>query len=205
MLKDNVFELDPAQTRQANRTLRPRLLRCIQNVLKVLQRDFCLSIDVNDVADFLQRSEDKEGINPQREKLAHGDLTRKNQIQHETQNRHAHRINRCSLDKAEAAQILHFIQLEIEDLAGRAVQTFDFLLGKPETLHQFDVSQGLCSRTCKGCRFGDNHLLNFFDFAAEDGNQCAEDGYREEIYGGNKPVHSQRIDHDKHNTYQRNE
>src|SRR2546428_3061640 len=42
MLKDNVFEFDPAQTWQADRMLRLGLLRRVQNVLKVLQRDLRL-------------------------------------------------------------------------------------------------------------------------------------------------------------------
>src|SRR5881409_523281 len=205
MLEDNVLEFDPAQTWQTDGMWRPGLLRGAQNVLKVLQRDLGLPVNVDDVADFLQRPENEERINPKREELAHGDLTGKNQIEHETQNRRAHRVDGRSLDEAQAAQVLDLFQLEIEDFAGRVVQTPDLLLSQPETLHQLDVSQGLRRRTCEGGGFGDNHFLNLLDFPAEDGNQCAQDGNREEINGRNQPVYPQRINHDEDNTHQRNE
>src|SRR5207237_1611621 len=96
---------------------RPRLLRRVQNVFKVLQRNLCLTIDVDDIADFLQRPEDKERINPEREELAHRDLARKNQIEHQAQNRRAHRIDGSSLDETQAAQVLDLFQLQIQDFA----------------------------------------------------------------------------------------
>ena len=53
--------------------LRPRLRRQVQNLSKLSQGYFGLAIDIDHVAQFLQRAEDEERIDEQREELPDGD------------------------------------------------------------------------------------------------------------------------------------
>src|SRR2546422_11655543 len=143
MLEDHVVEIYPADAHHRNRLQGPRLSWRLQNVFEVLQRNLGLTINVDDVPDFLQRTENEERINPQREEFANRDLARKNQVKHQAEDRSAQRIYRRALNEAEAAEVLHFLQLEVEDFSGRAVEPFNFLLREPEALHQLDISQRL--------------------------------------------------------------
>src|SRR5262249_23401218 len=121
MLEHNIVELHRADARHFNRVSRPRLFWHFENTFEVIQRYFCLPIDVDHVSNFLQRAEDKERINPAGEELSDGNLTRENQIQHETEDRCPHGVDACTLDKAQTAQILDLLQFQFQDLARRAV------------------------------------------------------------------------------------
>src|SRR5215472_13765146 len=165
MLKHDILEFYLAETRQRNRPSRNRLKRGIENVFKVVQRDFRLTINVDDVTHFLKRTKYEERVDPQRKKLAHRDLSRENQVEHQSQNRGAQRIHRCSLNEAQAAQILHLLQLKTEDLSCRTIQALDFLLRQAEAFHEFNISQRLRSRTGQRRGLRNDHLLNLFDFA----------------------------------------
>ena len=94
---------------------------------------------------------------------------RKIRIEHQEQNGGAQRIHERALNKAQAAQVLHFLQFELQDFARRCVQAFDFLLREAEALHQFDVAQRFGGRACERGSLGDDGLLDRLDLAAEQG------------------------------------
>src|SRR5207248_3191675 len=101
-----------------NRVLRTRFGRQAQDVFEVLQRGFRLPVDVDYVAQFLQRAEDEKRINEQREELAHTDALREDQVQHQEQNRCPQQVDAGALHEAQAAQVAHLLQLQLEDLGG---------------------------------------------------------------------------------------
>src|SRR5579863_4300710 len=74
----------------------------VEDVLKILQRDFGFAVNVDDVAEFLKRGEDVKRIDHEREELANGDFLTKDQVEHEKQNAGAERIDRGALNEAEA-------------------------------------------------------------------------------------------------------
>ena len=76
MLERQIVEFDEVQRAQRQRIGRPRLDRRIENFLQILQRHFGFAIRVDDIADFLQRTEDEERINPHLEELAELNLLR---------------------------------------------------------------------------------------------------------------------------------
>ncbi len=205
MLEGDAIERERAQVFQRQRAGRLRLLRHRQNFLEDVQRGLCFPVHVDDVAELLQRAEDEERIDPEREELAHGDGAHVNEVQHHEQDARAQKVDDRSLDEAERPQVLHFLQLELQDFPGSGVQPLDFLLPKPQALHQLDVSQRLCRRARERGGFRHDHLLNRLDALAEDPTDDAKHGNREEIHRCDKPVHAVGIDHHEDDAHQRGE
>src|SRR5688572_12590617 len=132
MLKRHASEIERAQILERQRADGLRLSRNIEDALVHFHRRLGLAIDVDDVAKLLQRSEDEEGIDPQRKELPDGDVAAENQVQHQEKNARAKEVHAGALNEAEASQVFHFLQLQLQNLAGRGVQTLDFLLSQPE-------------------------------------------------------------------------
>src|SRR5260370_41268095 len=100
---------------------RPRFRRQAQDSLEVLQRHLRLAIDVDHVAQFLQRSEDEKRIDEQREELPDGDALREDQVEHEEQDRGTQQADAAALYETQAAQVPHLLQLQLEDLGGGGI------------------------------------------------------------------------------------
>src|SRR5271170_334366 len=135
MLKTDLVELQRHQFIQRLWIGRLRIARRVENLLKILQRDFRLTINIDDVSQLLQRPEDEERINPQREKLPDRNLLPEDQIEHQEQNAGAERVDRRPLYKTEAAQVLHLLQFESENLFRDPVQPPDLLRRQSQALH----------------------------------------------------------------------
>ena len=157
MLERHAIEIELPQIFERQRIQRLGLLRNVQDALEHIQRRFGLAIDVDDVAKLLQRAEDEERVDPQREELADGDRADINQVEHQKQDAGPQEIHDRALNEAEAPEVLHLFQLEPQDLAGRGVQPLDFLLAQPEALHQLDISQRLGRRSGQGGRGSGRH------------------------------------------------
>src|SRR6266436_7072386 len=82
MLKTDLLKLQGHELINRFRIGGLRVARRVEDLLKVLQRDFRLAINIDDVPQLLQRRKDEERINHQREKLADRNLLPKNQIEH---------------------------------------------------------------------------------------------------------------------------
>ena len=111
-------------------------------VFEVLQRHFRLAVDVDHVAEFLQRSEDEERIDEQGKELPDRDALREDQVEHQEQDRGPQQVDAGALHEAQAAQVAHLLQFQLEDLGGGGVEAGDLLLRQAQALHQFDVAQG---------------------------------------------------------------
>ncbi len=205
MLKSDVLERQRPQIRQRNRIGRPRLGRHRENRLIDVHRRFRLAIDVDDIAQLLQRPEDEERVDEQREELSDRDGARVNQVQHQEHDAGAQQVDAGALNEAEAAQVLHLLQLEAEDLRGGAVQPGDFLRPQAEALHQLDVAQRFGGRSGQRSRFGDDDLLNLLDSAAEHRAEDAEDRHGQEVRGRDQPMDADRVGHDEEDADQRRE
>ena len=116
-------------------------------VSKFSQRSFRFAVSIDHVSQFLQRSENEERIDEQRKELPHRDALREDQVEHQEQDGSPQEIDERALDEAQAAQIAHLLQLQLQDLRGGRVQAIDFLLREPEALHQLDVAQGFRGRS----------------------------------------------------------
>ena len=81
--------------------------------------------------------------------------------------RRADEVHARALHEAQAADVAHLLELELENLVGRRVEPDDLLLGEAEALHQLDVAQRLGGRAGQRGRLGDDDLLNRLDAAAE--------------------------------------
>ena len=115
------------------------------------------------------------------------------------------RLTRRPLDEAEAAQVLHLLEFEREDLAGRRIQPADFLLAESKALHELDVPQRLGRRSRQRGRLRDDHFLNLLDAPAQDGADDAEDRHGQEVNRRDQPVHRKRIDHHEDDPDERRE
>src|ERR1019366_2618964 len=115
VLKRNVAKLECFPRSQLNRMFRLRLHGQLQEFFKIGKRGFCFTIYIDHIAKFLQWSKDEEGINEKREELAHTNALRKDQVEHQEEDRSAQQVNASPLDKAQAAQVADFLQLEFED------------------------------------------------------------------------------------------
>src|SRR5688572_25836910 len=139
MLKRYTIEIQRAQIVERERTHWLRFFGHRQNRLEHIQRGFGLAVDVDDVPELLQRAEDEEGVDPEREELANGDVACIDQVEHQEEDAGAQEVDRGALDEAEAAQVFHLLQLELENFPGRAVQPLDLLLTQAEALDELDV------------------------------------------------------------------
>ena len=124
--------------------------------------------------EFLQRAEDEERVDEQREELADRDRPRVDQVQHQEHDAGAQEVDGRALHEAEAADVPHLLQLELEDLVGRRVEARDLLLRQAEALDQLDIAQRLGGRARQRRRLRDDHLLDRLDLAAQHRAQDAE-------------------------------
>src|SRR5262249_55726412 len=141
VLEADVLKCKRLKFSNHRRPLGARLLRGIENGLEIVQGYFRLAVNVNDVAELLERPENEEGIDPQRKELPERDLLRVNEIQHESQNRRPEEVDRSALDKAEAPEIADFLQLELQDFLGCRVESPGFLLREAQALDEFDIPE----------------------------------------------------------------
>src|ERR1041385_2296991 len=98
---------------------RPGFFWSIQNILEILEGGLGLTVHVDHIPQFLQRSEDKEGVDPEGEKLPEGDLLGENQIEHQAEDARPEKVDRRSLDKAQAPEITDLLQFQLQDLLCR--------------------------------------------------------------------------------------
>ena len=118
MSEDHVLEGQGLELAERHRVRRPGLDRDRQDGLEGLERRLGLAIGVDHRAELLQRAEDEEGVDPQGEELADGDLLREDQVEHQEQDRGAQGVDRGALDEAQQAQRADLAQLELQDPAG---------------------------------------------------------------------------------------
>src|SRR5215210_6900668 len=74
MHEADVVELEFPDVADGNRRRRSRILRCLQNLSEIGERDLRLPVDVDDVPQLLHRSENEERIEEEGEELADRDL-----------------------------------------------------------------------------------------------------------------------------------
>src|SRR5262249_29796836 len=146
---------------------RPRLFRNPENAFVNVQRRFGFAIDVDDVAEFLERAEYEERIDEQRKELTDRDSLRVDQVQHQKHDAGAQEVHRGALNEAQTSHVTNLLQLQLENLVRRRVQACDLLLRQPETLHQLDISQRFGRRSREGRRLRHDDLLYLLDAPAE--------------------------------------
>ena len=137
--------------------------------------------------------------------MADRDFLTENQVEHQEENAGAQSVHGRALNEAQAAQILHFFQFELEDFLGDTVETPHLLVSEPETLYQLDIAQRLCRGTRKRRRFGDDRLLYFLDLAAQDRADNSEKRNGNQKCRRDRPVYAEGVDHHEHDADERNE
>src|SRR5579862_2254136 len=100
MLKRYMVERQCLESAELHRIRRLCFLRRVEDIFEILQRDFRLAVNVDDISKFLQRPENKERVNEEREELSDGDLLRENQIQHQEHDACPQEVHGRSLHKA---------------------------------------------------------------------------------------------------------
>ncbi len=115
--------------------------RRAEDLLEGGERRFGFAVNVDDVPQVLQRPENEERVDKEREELSDGDLLVEDEIQHQEQNGRPHQVDTRPLHETEATDVAHLLELELQDLLGGRVETRDLLFCQAETLHQLDVSQ----------------------------------------------------------------
>src|ERR1035437_10209059 len=205
VLERDVLEAQLVEELHRHRVQRPRFRRQAQYGLEVLQRYLGLSVDVDYVAQFLQRPEDEERIDEQRKELSHRDALRENQVEHEEQDGGAQQVDAGALYEAQAAQVAQLLQFQFEDLGGGGIEARDLLLRQAQALHQLDIAQGF--RGGAGQRGGLAHdvLLHFFYLAAQPLAQPAEKRHGRQVGRHHAPVHARGVDDDEYQADQRGE
>src|SRR5208282_3260508 len=205
MLKTDALKLQRHQLVNRLRISRLGIARRVENLLKIVQRNFGFAINIDNVPQFLQRRENEKRINHQREELPDRDLLAKNQIEHQKQNAGAQGVDRCPLDKTQAAQILHFLEFKLQNFSRDPVEPPYLLMRQSQALHQFDIAQRLGGRTRQRRGFGHNGLLHLLDPLAQHRADNSEQRNRNQKRRSNRPMHPEGIDHHKHNADERNE
>jgi hypothetical protein len=135
--------------------------------MKIIKRGFRFAIGKDDISDFLERSENEEGIKRQRHHFTGSELAFKNE---EQQNKHDHlpeEIHKGSLDEAERPDALYLSQLQSKNLIGIVVEPSNFLVGQSKALHQFNIPQRFSSGSGKRSCFLYDIFLDHFDLPAQ--------------------------------------
>src|SRR5260370_23694555 len=205
MLKTNLVKLQRHEFLNRLRIGRLRIARRVENLLKVLQRDFGFAINIDDVPQLLQRRKNEERINHQREKLPYGDLLPKNQIEHQKQNAGAQRVDGRPLDETQAAQVFHFLEFKLQNLSRDSVEPPHFLMRQAEALYQFNIAQRLGGGTRQRGGFGNNGLLHLLDPLAQHRADNSEQLNRDQKRWSNRPMHPEGVDHHQDDANKPNE
>src|SRR3954470_10924626 len=201
----DVPEFEIPDVVERDRRHRLWITRRLQNLPEVDERDFGLPIDVDDVAQLLHRPEDEERVEQQREKLPDRDLLREDQIQHHEQNAGPQQVDRRTLDEAQAADVLHFLELEPQDLLGGGVESHHFLVGQSKTLNQLDVAQRFRRRARQRRRLGDDLLLDDLHPPTQHPAERAEQRHGRQERRHDNPMHRQGVDDHEYDADERRE
>src|SRR5262245_48031002 len=101
MLECDLRKRQLAEVRKRYRIERPRLLLRVEDVLEVLQRYLSFAVDVDDVAELLERTKDEEGVDEQRKELPDRNGLRVDEVQHQEHDARPQRVDDRALDEAE--------------------------------------------------------------------------------------------------------
>src|SRR5262249_23531019 len=142
----DVVELELRQVVHRDGARGLRVDRYVENFLIGRERCFRLAVDVDDVAELLQRSKDEEGVDQERKELPDRDLLVEDQVEHQEQNRGPNEVDARSLDEAQRPDVADLSQLELENLVRRRIQPLHFLIGQSEAFDELDVSQRFSCR-----------------------------------------------------------
>src|SRR5689334_6560685 len=205
MHEPDVHELQLVDVGQRYRRNWLRVLRRLQNRLEIRERDFGLTIDVDDVPQLLHRAEDEEGVEQQREELANRDFLGEDQIEHHEQDARTQEIHCCPLYETQTSYVLHLLELQPQGLFRRRIEAHDFLIGEPEAFNQLDISQRFGRRSGQCSRLGDDHLLDVLDAATQRPAQRAEQRHGSKKRRHDHPVNGEGVDHHEHYAHQRRE
>src|SRR3954452_25170322 len=132
MLERNAIETQLVEEVHRHGVRWAGLRRQVQYGLEVNQRHLGLAVDIDHIAQFLQRPEYEERINKQRKELAYRDALREDEVEHQEQDRGSQQVDAGTLYEAQAAQIAHLLQFQGEDFGRGGVQARDLLLGQPQ-------------------------------------------------------------------------
>ena len=89
-----------------------------QDGFEFLQRDFGLAIGIDHIAQFLQGSEDEEGVNEQRNIIANRQTVGEDQIHHQELNAGPQEVDEGALNETQAAQIADLFELQLRIFVG---------------------------------------------------------------------------------------
>ena len=191
------LEPEVAQRVDDHRMLGALLRRDGQDGLVLREARLRLPEDGDHVPHLLERPEDEERIDPEREELADGDPLRVDEVQHQAEDRGAQGVHGGALDEAEAAEVADLAQLQGQDLVRGGVEPAHLLGGEAEALDQLDVPQRLRGGAGQGRRLLHDRGLHGLDLLAEGRAEQGEGRDAEEVGGGDDPVHAQGVHGDE--------
>src|SRR6185312_3430716 len=200
MLEGYVIERETGERADLHGMRRTRVGRYCEYRFEIRHRRFGLAVGIDDVPQLLQRSEYEERVDEQREELADGYLLCEDEVQHQEQDGRSQQIHTRSLNEAEAAEIAHLLQLELEDLLGRRIQARNLLLRETEALDQRDFPHRFRRRAGERRRLRDDHLLHALDSTAQHRAEQAEQRNREQKRRRDRPVNLVCVYHHEHDT-----
>ena len=131
---------------------------------------------------------------------------REDQVEHQEHDAGAQEVDRRALDEAEAAQVAHLLQLELQDLVGGRVQPGDLLLRRARGSSP--------ARCCAATRSSSpasavvSATITFWiclDAPAEHRAEDAEQRDGQEVDRRDQPVHAEGVDHHEDDADQRRE
>src|SRR5688500_1357818 len=164
-----------------NRILRLAFLRKVEDPVEVQEGNFGFPVGNDHISQFLQRREEEERIEQECEIHAGSQLFVKYQQQQYHDHDTSYKVDRRALQVAHTPDILHFLQLESEDLVRCLVQALDLLVGESEAFDKFYVAQRFRCGPCERGGFLDNTFLNDLYFPAEQPAGKGDDRNRGEV------------------------
>ena len=107
------------------------------------------------------------------------------------------------MNKTQTAQVLHFLELKLQNFSGDAIEPLHFLMRQSQAFDQLYVAQGFRRGTGERRGFRHNVFLDFFDTPTQcradetqqrDGDSKSWDDY---------PMHPEGVNHYKNHAHQR--
>src|SRR5260370_1492201 len=113
--------------------------RHFQNLCEIVERCLRLAIRVDDIAQFLQRTENEKSIDEKREKLPYRNALCVNKIKHQKENGCPQEIDEAALNKTEAAEVADLFEFQHEDFVLFRFKAVYRSWINVQTLHYFDT------------------------------------------------------------------
>ncbi len=201
----HVVETQLGDRPDLDRLRRAPLDRLVHQRLEVQQRGLGFAVRQDDVAQLLQRLEDRHRDELHRNQFARREHVAEDQPQERKQDRQLQQTQGRTLQEREQPDAFDLLHLEREDGVGLAAQAPDLGKGQPQAFNEFDIAQRLGDEAGIAVGLARDRALLGLDLALEQPGEPAQHHHPHEKHRHQQPVLGHRIPGQEDHADQRRE